>query len=123
MQDNLKQILVVEDERPMARALELKLAYSGFAPSVVYNGAEALQAIKKDNFALILLDLMMPVVNGFDVLEAMQKLGNRTPVIVLTNLSQDEDEVRAKALGAKEFFVKSDTSILTVINRVRGIVG
>lgn len=118
-----KQILVVEDEKPMARALELKLANSGFLPTVVYSGGDALQAIKRGVFSLILLDLMMPGIDGFEVLESLRKSKTKIPVIVLTNLSQADDETRAKDLGAKDFFVKSDTSIATVVNRVQAIVG
>jgi DNA-binding response OmpR family regulator len=110
-----KKILIAEDERPMARALELKLNGSGFNAKAVGNGEEALQTLEKEKFDLILLDLVMPKVDGFGVLEQLQAKGNTTPIIVLSNLSQEEDAKKAKELGAVDFFIKSDTPIIEIV--------
>lgn len=110
-----KKILVAEDERPMARALELKLTHAGFTVFLAGNGADALSLIDKEHPDLILLDLIMPKQDGFSVLEALKKKGDRTPVIVLSNLSQEEDENRAKELGARGFFIKSNTPIAEIV--------
>lgn len=114
-----KRILIAEDEKPLANALGLKLTSSGFEPVIVNNGREALETIEKGNISLILLDLIMPEVDGFEVLEEMQKNGNKTPVIVLSNLGQEEDIKKAKAFGAKDFFIKSDTPIVDVVAKVK----
>jgi len=119
----LKKVLIAEDEKPLGRALELKLANSGYEVTVSPNGEEAIKQLDKGGFAVLLLDLMMPRVDGFGVLEAMKKGGDKTPVIVLTNLSQPEDEKRVKDLGAKEFFVKSDTPISTIVTEVKHLLG
>ena len=113
-----KKILIIEDEKPLARALELKLSHAGFKSEVVFNGEDGIKLLNKKSFALILLDLIMPKMDGFSVLEALKQKDIKTPVIILSNLSQPEDEKRAKALGAKEFFIKSDTQIATIVLRV-----
>ncbi|HCA67088.1 MAG: Response regulator receiver protein [Parcubacteria group bacterium GW2011_GWC2_44_17] len=113
-----KKILIIEDEKPMARALELKLTHSGFEAKAVFNGADGVKILEKETFSLILLDLIMPEMDGFTVLETLKEKKIKTPVIVLTNLSQEDDEKRAKTLGALEFFIKSDTPIATIVLRV-----
>ncbi len=122
MPKQLKKILIIEDEKPMARALELKLAHAGFEAQSVGNGEEGLALLEKKNFDLILIDLVMPKLNGFGVLEEMKKKGIKTPVMVLSNLGQEEDEKRARALGAQEFFVKSNTPITDIVTRVQAIL-
>lgn len=113
-----KKILIIEDERPMARALELKLAHAGFESISAGNGKDGIAILEKGNFSLILLDLVMPKMDGFSVLEALKQKGIKTPVIIVSNLSQPEDEKRAKALGAKAFLVKSDTQIAAIVEKV-----
>lgn len=110
---------MVEDERPMAHALQLKLTHANFEVETAENGEEGLKLIEKQDFSLILLDLVMPKVDGFLVLEKMKQKKIKTPVMVLSNLSQEEDEKRAKALGAKAFFVKSDTPIASIVEDVQ----
>jgi DNA-binding response OmpR family regulator len=68
-----KKVLIIEDEKPLARALELKLTHAGFQTKVVFNGEYAMQIISKEPFALILLDLIMPKMDGFTLL-AMLKI-------------------------------------------------
>lgn len=116
--DKKKKILIIEDERPMAHALELKLAHAGFEVRTVFNGEDAIALLKTEIFMLILLDLVMPKMDGFEVLENLKENKIETQVIVLSNLSQVEDEKRAKALGAKEFFIKSNTPIALIVERV-----
>ena len=117
------RILIIEDEKPLARALDLKLTNAGYETTLAFNGEEALEILKTEKFGLLLLYLMMPKVDGFGVLEELKKRGNKTPVIVITNLSQKEDEKRAASLGAKEFFVKSNTPIAELVKRVQKILG
>lgn len=73
-QTEQKKILVVEDEKILARTINIKLSNAGFETAVTTNGKEALDAIKKDKFDLIILDLMMPEMNGFELL-AIEKNG------------------------------------------------
>lgn len=117
-----KKILIVEDEKPMARALELKLTGAGFEVRVCGNGQECLDLLQKEQFDLILLDLVMPVKDGFAVLSELKEKGNKVPVIVLTNLSQVDDYKRVKELGALDLFVKSDTPIAEIVEKVKKIL-
>lgn len=118
-----KRILIAEDEKPMAKALEMKLNNVGFEAKAVFNGEEALEELQKNNYDLLLLDLMMPKKDGFDVLTEMRDKKIKVPTIVSTNLSQESDVEKAKSLGAVDYFVKSDTPITEVVEHVKKIIG
>lgn len=118
-----KRILIVEDEKPMARALEIKMNNSGFEAKVAADGQMALDILATEKFDIILLDLVTPRKNGFEVLEELKTRGNATPVIISSNLSQAEDIERAKALGARDYFVKSNTPISKVVEHVIDVLG
>ncbi len=122
MPEVLKKVLIVEDERPMARAMELKLKSSGLEPVIAYNGEDAIGLLGKDKFSLILLDLVMPGKNGFDVLLWAKDNGVDAPVIVLSNLGQEEDRKRAKDLGAIDYLVKADTPISKIVEIVNKVL-
>jgi DNA-binding response OmpR family regulator len=115
----IKSILIVEDERPIARALELKLKNSGFAAEPVNNGEEALLILGVKKFDLIILDLVMPKMDGFTFLTEIRKRGIDTPVIVTSNLSQDEDKARAKKLGAVDYLIKSNTPLTAIVEKIK----
>ena len=114
----MKKILIIEDERPMAKILQMKLKHEGYEAECVFNGQEGLEKIKETKYDLIVLDLIMPVVDGFQVLEAMNKEGIDAPVIVASNLSQPGDEDRSKKLGAVDYFIKSNTSLSDLVGRI-----
>lgn len=113
-----KKVLIAEDEKPMATALGLKLSSAGFEVTSVYDGEAAVSALTQTQFDLIILDLVMPKKDGFFVLTELKRLGIMTPVIVTSNLSQEEDMKRARALGAKDYFVKSDTTLAQITDIV-----
>jgi DNA-binding response OmpR family regulator len=119
----MKKILIAEDEKPMAKALELKLNNSGFEAKAVFNGVEAVAELEKTNYDLVLLDIMMPKKDGFGVLEDIKAKKIKTKVIVATNLSQENDIKKAKELGAIDYFVKSDTPISQVVKNVQKVLG
>ncbi len=118
-----KRILIVDDERPIATALLLKLGHSGFFAKIASNGREALEILEKESFDLMLLDLMMPELDGFGVLKAMKKRGLTIPVIVSSNLGQEEDRAQAKALGAADYLVKADTPLLDIVEKIKHAIG
>lgn len=117
-----KRILVVDDERPLVRALELKLKHSGFDVGTAFDGEEALQKIEAEPFDLVLLDLMLPKVDGFAVIQKLRECCKKIPVIVTTNLSQEDDAKKVNELGAKAYLVKSDTPINVIVENVREIL-
>lgn len=119
MSDAPKKILIVDDEKPMASALQMKLTHSGFEAKVAYDGVQALEMIQAEKFDLVLLDLIMPRMDGFSVLSEVEKKGIKTPIVVSSNLGQAEDMDRARQLGAVDYFVKSDTSIAEIVEKVR----
>lgn len=115
-----KHILIAEDEKPLAHALELKLTHAGYAVTVTVNGQECLDALKKSGYDAVLLDLMMPIMDGFQVLEKLHEAGDKhPPVIALSNLSQHEDEERVMALGAADYCIKSNTSLAEIVEKVQ----
>ncbi len=117
-----QKVLLVEDERALARALGLKLANSGFEVDAVGSGADALEYLQNNKPDLILLDIVMPEMDGFGVLEKLKELGNTIPVIITSNLGQDEDMKRAAELGAASYIVKSHSSLSAIIDTVKQVL-
>ncbi|PIR49010.1 response regulator [Candidatus Peregrinibacteria bacterium CG10_big_fil_rev_8_21_14_0_10_55_24] len=114
-----KKVLIAEDERPLAHALELKFAHEGFETHIAGDGQQALDLLKAEKFAAVLLDLIMPKLDGFAFLEELKKRKTKIPVIILSNLGQDEDIERAKKLGAEGYFVKSNTPIAEIVKAIK----
>jgi len=117
-----KKILIAEDEKPLANALLLKLSKIGFEVVVANNGNDAVANLKTDDFDLVLMDMVMPGKDGFNVLTEIKDLGLKTQIIVLSNLAQEEDMARAKSLGAREYFVKSNTPITQIVEYVQKVL-
>ncbi|OGE86664.1 MAG: hypothetical protein A3J48_01850 [Candidatus Doudnabacteria bacterium RIFCSPHIGHO2_02_FULL_46_11] len=122
MDNKQKTILIVEDDRPLSRAMQLKLQHSGFKTEAAYDGAQALEIAEKVPVDLILLDLILPEKDGFRVLKELREKNIKVPIVVTTNLSQEEDAKKALSLGAKEYFIKSNTPINTIVDYVRKTV-
>ena len=117
-----QKVLVIEDDKFIRRALTIGLTKSGFDVSVASDGEEGLQKIKSEKPNLVLLDLIMPVKNGFDVLEDIKiSEGDLTkiPIIILSNLEQGEDIKKCEDLGAVDYFVKSNMPMKEVISKVK----
>ncbi len=117
--DKTYKILLVEDEAPMAAVLQNKLKLSGYEIKVASNGQDALDTLKNEQFDLILLDLVMPKMDGFQVLEELQKNGNKTPVIVDSNLGQPVDFTKAQTLGAVDYFVKVKVTPAEIVEKIK----
>lgn len=117
----LKKILIAEDEIALSTALDLKLTKEGYETTVVSDGQQAVDAIKSNQYDLILLDLMMPKLDGFAVLTQVRSLGLTVKVIVLSNLSQQDDIARVTALGVSGFYIKSDTPIVDIVQKVKDL--
>ncbi|MDD4333094.1 MAG: response regulator [Patescibacteria group bacterium] len=122
MSEQAKKILIVEDEKPLGRALSLKLGKAGYQSDNAYDGEDALTKLKNGKYDLVLLDLVMPKLNGFEVLVKKKEAKDNTPVIVLSNLSQEDDVKRTKEFGVLDFIIKSDMSIFDIIEKIKKIV-
>lgn len=110
MPNRLNRILIAEDDTFILKILKRNLK-SDFEIDSANTGLEAIQKIHAFDYKLVLLDLVMPEMGGFEVLEQLQKEKNKTPVVVFSNLAQEEEKDRAYQLGANGYFVKSDTDI------------
>jgi DNA-binding response OmpR family regulator len=114
-----KKILILEDEKPLAHALELKLTHEGFDIVTTDNGEMGISILQKEKFDLVLSDLIIPGIDGFGVLETIKTKKMNVPVIVMTNLNQEEDRKRAYDLGAVDFFVKSNSTLSEIVEAVK----
>jgi len=117
-----KAILIVEDEKPLSHALKLKLSHEGYEVIVAEDGEEGLQQTGKRKFDLILIDIIMPKMDGFTMLSKLKESGNTTVIIVLSNLGQEEDIQKAKELGAADYMVKSNTPISKIVEVVNALL-
>ena len=116
-----KKVLVVEDDHFLAKIYKIKLAKENISAIISSDGEEALEIIKKEKPALILLDMVLPGINGFEILEKVRQEPalKKIPVIILSNLGQDADIARGKELGVIDYFVKSDISIHDVVKKIK----
>ena len=112
------KILIVEDNTSLKKVMHNRLKEEGYNIDIVGNGNEALAAIEKADYSLILLDLIMPFKNGYEVLEALKEMEKSPRVIVLTNLAGKDQKQKAMDLGAEEVYIKSDISIQEVVDIV-----
>lgn len=117
-------ILVVDDDENILDIYSQALAMMDFKVKTAHNGKEAWEIIKekKNKFDLILLDIIMPKMDGFDVLEKMYKNRIDAKVVMLTNLNRPEDMKEAKRLGAEDFLVKVKTSPSQLTKKVDQIL-
>lgn len=120
-----KKILLVEDDDALASVYTTRLDAEGFLLKRVPNGEEALSATLEFKPDLILLDVMMPKVSGFDVLDILRNTPEtvNVRVIMLTALSQDSDKQRAIDLGVDDYLVKSQVVIADVVDKIRHHLG
>ena len=116
-----KKILLVEDDDGLANVYQTRLEAEGFTVKRVPNGEDALAVAIEFKPDLILLDVMMPKVSGFDVLDILRNTPEtaNVKVVMLTALSQDTDKERADKLGADDYLVKSQVVIADVVERVK----
>lgn len=115
------KILVVEDETFLVKIYAVKLKKEGYEVTIANDGEEAVRLAAEVNPDLILLDLILPKMNGFEALEKMRAsaANKTTPVIVLSNLGQEEDIKRAEGLGADGYLVKANFSIQDIVAKIR----
>ena len=120
-----KTVLLVEDDRFLRRAAEATLRQSGFTVVAAADGEEALRQASASRPDIVLLDLIMPKLQGFEVLRRMKAdpATSAIPVIVLSNLGQDSDVKQAMSLGATSYFVKSNLSLQELVKQVRDTLG
>jgi len=121
----MKKILIIEDEEIILNLLQKKLSQEGYEISVAKDGQEGLRLMKEVKPDLILLDIVMPKIGGFEVMEEMQKEDElkNIPVIVVSNSGQPVEIDKAQALGAKDWLIKTEFDPKEVIEKVIKQIG
>ena len=117
-------LLVVEDDKFLRELIVRRLVKEGFSVREAVDGESGLVALREDPPHLVLLDLILPGMGGFDVLEVVHKDPKLSaiPVVVVSNLGQREDVERARSLGARDFLVKAKYTPAEIVDRVREIL-
>jgi two-component system, OmpR family, response regulator len=115
------RILVVEDEAAIGQAIAIALGYEGFEVQTVENGRAALQAVEAFRPALVLLDVMLPDLDGFEVTRRLRDRGDDVPVVFLTARDATDDKVSGLRLGADDYVTKP-FSLDELVERVRAVL-
>ncbi len=118
------KILVIEDERMVREAIKRKLEVSGFEVVEAGDGQEGLALAEKEKPSLILLDLIIPLMDGLTVLEKLRgsDWGKDIPVIILSNLSDNATVAESKKRGVYDFLIKTDWSLDDVVEKVKKVL-
>jgi len=116
-----KKILIVEDDKFLRELIVTKLENEGFDTAVAVDGNEGIKAIEEQKPNLVILDLMLPGIDGFEVLQRMKENQALTsiPVLILSNLGQREDVEKGLSLGAVDFLIKAHFTPNEVIEKVK----
>lgn len=120
-----KKIAIIEDDPSLLAALHDKFESEGFSIFTANNGREGLEVIQKNNPDIVLLDIIMPVMDGLTMLKELRKteVGKKLPVIILTNLNDAESMSESLSDGAFDFLVKSNWKIQEVVDKVKEKLG
>ena len=120
-----KKVLLIEDEKLMIELLEKKLLQEGYDVTVAHNGQEGLQKMKKVRPDLVLLDIIMPKMGGFEVLGIMKDDADlqTIPVVIISNSGQPVELDKAKELGARDWLVKTEFDPQEVLDKVMKQIG
>ena len=119
--DDARHVLVLEDEPQMRSMLTDNLEFEGYRVTAVATGEEALQAVTARHFALLLVDVMLPGISGFDVCQQLRARGLHVPIVVLTARTAEQDRIRGLDLGADDY-VSKPFSVRELLARVRALV-
>lgn len=121
---DIKTVMVIEDDRFLSSLIKARLVKENLSVIQAFDGEEAVQALREARPDIIILDLIMPKVTGFEVLQTISITPGleKVPVVILSNLAQDSDIEKARQLGAKEYFVKVKISIDDLIGKIRALM-
>ena len=118
MPDNKKKILVIEDEETLIDLLVTKLKAAGYQVETATDGESGLKKIKSKRPDIILLDIVMPKKNGYEVMEEMRAENISIPVIIISNSGQPVEIEKTKKLGAVDYLIKTEFSPQEVLEKV-----
>lgn len=117
----MQRILIIEDEPSMRMGLEDNLDYEGYRVESAGDGNEGLQKITKEQYDLVLLDVMLPGMSGFDICRHLRKNGNHVPIILLTAKGEEIDKVLGLELGADDYITKP-FSLRELMARIKAVL-
>lgn len=119
-----KFIFIAEDDKAYGKVYKSKLENEGYEVEVVEQGDRVVPELKKRKPDLVILDLLMPEKNGFEVLEEIRQDASLRDlkVVVASNLSQEIDQEKVKKLGVVDYFIKSDISIFELTEKIKGLL-
>jgi DNA-binding response OmpR family regulator len=118
-----KKIMIIEDDHFLSSLVKARLEKDNFSVIQAFDGDQAIAMLRTEVPNLVMLDLIMPKVNGFEVLKTISLTPGleRIPVVIVSNLAQDSDIQKAKELGAKEYFVKVKISIDDLVAKIKSL--
>jgi len=119
----MEKILIIEDEKVLADVLQAKLEKEGYEVAVAYDGEDGYAKVGKTKPDLILLDIVMPKMNGYEVLEKLYEDKNTVPIIIISNSGQPVEIEKTRKLGAVDHLVKADFDPEEVIVKIRNFLG
>jgi CheY-like chemotaxis protein len=121
----MKKILLIEDEEVLISLIEKKLTQTGYEIFVARNGLEGMEKMREMKPDLILLDILMPKMDGMEVLEAMQKdeALREIPIIVISNSGQPVEIDKIRELGARDWLVKAEFNPQEVVEKIKKQIG
>lgn len=121
---NKKKIFIIEDTEQLADALSTTLQQEGFETEIARDGQEAIEKVQSSGAHLVILDILMPKMNGILFLKKMRKelKMQDTPVIVLSNLYNDENIAKMQKLGVKDYLIKSELQLDDVVGKIKAYI-
>ena len=119
-----KKILIIEDDKFLRELISKKLMEEGYTVSEAIDGEEGIKKIKSEHPDLVLLDLILPGIDGFEVLSKMKEdsASSLVPVIILSNLGQKEDVEKGLKLGATDYLIKAHFTPGEIIEKIKGVL-
>ncbi len=119
-----KKVMIIDDDKFLSSLIKARLEKEGLVVLQSFDGEKAVEMLRTEHPNLIILDLIMPKVNGFEVLQTISITPQLegVPIIIVSNLAQDSDVQKAKELGAKEYFVKVKISIDELLQKIRALL-
>lgn len=115
-------ILIAEDDAVLREVYTKKFTLSGYTIRTAQNGEEAIAEIQKKEPDILILDINMPILDGFGVLAKYPKEGRTFPIIMLTNFGNDKNKARGEELGADDYFIKSEMTIRKLLEMVETLL-
>lgn len=115
-------ILIAEDDAVLREVYTKKFTLSGYTIRTAQNGEEAIAEIQKKEPYILILDINMPILDGFGVLEKYPKAGRKFPIIMLTNFGDEKNKSRGQELGADDYFIKSEMTIRKLLEMVETLL-